>query len=462
MKAKWKISGISLKTSLTIWYVLMLFIVLIFFSLLLYFQMEKTLYQEVMSFLQIEVESINNELAGKNIKKQQRHFNDMYLSFSNKFNTLAFYNKSGELLLGDLKYDVIQKSIPASSFYKIVFGTESKWALISRPQVNNGEVTGYTLLARSLIHEETTLNNLLIIILFAVPVTLLIASGGGYFLADRALSPIDKISNTAREISCSNLSQRIEMKSRNNDEIARLTNILNQLLKRLEDAFHRQKQFTADASHELRTPIAVIRAQVEGVLDKENTSIDEYLQVMVVIKKQVVHMGNLIGQMLLLSRVDENKNHLEKESFNLNFLIETLMEEMEGLAQLKNIQLIKELGDEPLIINADQSLITQLLLNLIDNAIKYSISGGKVIIKVNGIDKNIRIDVIDEGPGIAEEHQSNIFERFYRIDKSRSRKNGGSGLGLAISRWIVEAHQGKISVKSEEGQGTIFTVYLPK
>lgn len=442
---------------------LILLVVLTFFSFLLFSRMKKALYQEISNFLHSEVESINNELVGKDINKQSSHYTDMYLSFTNNYNKLGFYNSSGEYLLGDTIDGILAENISSRSFYKIISGNKSDWAIISRPQINNDQITGYTLLARSLKHEETTLNNLLIIIIFAVPLTLLIASGGGYFLANRALSPIGKITNTAREISHSNLSERIEMKSNNhNDEIARLIDTLNQLLDRLDNAFNRQKQFTAEASHELRTPIAVIRAQVEEVLDNETVSKEEYHQALYAVKKQIVHMGNLIGQMLLLSRVDENQNHLEKESFDFNFLVESLMEEMENLAQIKNISLITKIEARPIYIKADQSLITQLLLDLIDNAIKYSNVGGKVVLKVDDLGDKLKIYIKDQGPGIAEEHLNNIFERFYRADKSRSRKNGGSGLGLAISRWIAEAHQGRISVTSIEGQGSTFTVDLPK
>ncbi len=462
MRNKQSISGVSLKSKLTIWYMLILLVVLIFFSFLLFFQMRKALYQEVSNFLRSEVESINNELAGKDINKQRSHYRDMYLSFSNNYNKLGFYNSSGEYLLGDNIDGILAENISSGSFYKIISGAKSDWALISRPRVNDGQITGYTLLARSLRHEETTLRNLLIIIIFAVPLTLLIASGGGYFLANRALSPIGKITNTAREISHSNLSERIEMKSNNNDEIAQLIDTLNQLLDRLDNAFDRQKQFTADASHELRTPIAVIRAQVEEVLESETVSRGDYRHALHAVKKQIVHMSKLIGQMLLLSRIDENQNQLEKESFDFNFLVESLMEEMENLALIKNISLLTKIENRPIYIKADQSLITQLLLNLIDNAIKYSNIGGTVVLKVGDLGDKLKINIKDEGSGIAKEHLNNIFERFYRVDKSRSRKNGGSGLGLAICRWIAEAHQGQISVTSIQGQGTTFTVQLPK
>ncbi|MTI60985.1 MAG: HAMP domain-containing protein [Firmicutes bacterium] len=450
---------ISLKSILTIWYMLILLLVLTIFSLFLYFHMKRELYQEVASFLQIEVASINNELKEENIEEQQ--FVDLFKNFNNKYSTLAFYSESGRLLLGDSKNNIIKRKITGSSFYKIVMGSEYKWAIICKPRIVKGEIVGYTVLARSLIHEEKTLKKLLAIIFFGLPLTLLIASGGGYFLARRALLPIDKISHTARKISHSNLSRRIEMGTANNDEIGRLSNTLNELLARLDKAFYRQKQFTADASHELRTPIAVIRAQVEEVLDKKKVTKEEYHEVLIAIKKQVEHMANMISQMLMLSRADDNQKNLEKEAFDLDFLIDVLIEEMESIAQSKNIVLKKEVVTKPLIIEADMSLITQLLLNLIDNAIKYSYPDGIIIIKANMMMKYVKIDVIDQGPGIPAEHLQSIFERFYRVDKSRSRKEGGSGLGLSICRWIVEAHKGKITVDSQVGKGASFSVCLP-
>lgn len=462
MKNKLIFKNISIKTVLTLWYMFFLLIVLLLFSSLLYFQMKKVLYQEVSDLLQAEVTSINAELeAGDYPGNKQEYFMDVFHSFNNKYNLLALYNTTGELILGEAYNKIVPRELNPSSFYKIIENGDDKWAVLVRPRTDNGQLVGYILLARSLRQEEITMKNLLAIILVGIPLTLLIVSGGGYFLAYRALLPIDIISRTANEISYSNLSKRIEMGETRNDEIGRLIATLNNLLSRLDNAFRRQKQFTADASHELRTPISVIRAQVEEILDKDRARNDDYREALVTIKKQVEYMSNLIGQMLMLARADENLYKLEQEVFDLNVLIDVVSEEMERLATTKKITLKKESEIEPCKIKADQSLIARLLLNLIDNAIKYNRHGGKVKIKVTSLSRYIKIDVIDNGPGIPEEHLQNIFERFFRLDKSRSRKQGGAGLGLAICRWIVEAHQGKISVKSEVGNGTSFSVFLP-
>lgn len=257
----------------------------------------------------------------------------------------------------------------------------------------------------------------------------------------------------------SNLSKRIK-KREINDEIGRLIFTLNQLLDRIEIAFERQKQFTADASHELRTPIAVIRAQVEEALGKEQTA-THYQKALKLIKKQSEHMSHLVGQLLLLARIDNEENQIEKENFDIVEVIDVVVDEMQKEASQKLLSIEKVIKDDSIYFCGDQSKITQLFLNLLGNAIEYTPEKGNIKVIVKITNKKLRIDIEDTGIGILPEHQGKIFKRFYRIDKARSRKQGGTGLGLAISRWIVAKHGGTISVKSELSKGSTFTVILP-
>ena len=255
------------------------------------------------------------------------------------------------------------------------------------------------------------------------------------------------------------MGQRIEKKN-TDDEVGSLIITLNQLFARLEKAFEREKQFTSDASHELRTPITVIRAQSEKILRRKDLN-EECKETLKIIKKQSDYMGHLIEQLLLLARSDSGKQIIEKEQFDIHELVEIVAGEFRAVAENENIKIITEQSRETLSILADQSMIIQLLLNLMDNAIKYTPEGGEVEIITGKRDEKLIIKIKDTGRGIPKEEQDNIFKRFYRVDKSRSRKKGGTGLGLAICEWIVESHEGSIEFESRTGIGTTFIIKLP-
>jgi signal transduction histidine kinase len=296
-----------------------------------------------------------------------------------------------------------------------------------------------------------------------IPLTLILASGGGYFLASRALKAIDLISVTAAKISQSNLSQRIKINKGREDEIGRLVKTLNSLLDRLENSFYRQKQFNADVSHELKTPISVIKAQIEEAIDSEKKLTSDQKNILLTIKKQIEQMNQLVSQMLLLAKVDGKNIKPDKEEFDLNVVVDAVIEEMNNLASEKNISIKKEIREgQEFRMKADLSLITQLLLNLIDNALKYSKDSGKIKIILTKLDGFYRLNIIDNGIGIAEEDLDDIFKRFYRVDKSRSREYGGTGLGLSICSWIVKIHGGEINIKSSLKKGSNFEILLPE
>jgi signal transduction histidine kinase len=349
------------------------------------------------------------------------------------------------------------------SFAKILEYNDEKWAFMSKDYyITEGEKAGYFGLAYSLAKENNMLNNLMLILFISIPITLILASGGGYFLAKRALNAIDTISSTAEKISQNNMSQRIKISEGRGDEVGRLIKTLNNLLDRLESSFYRQKQFNADVSHELRTPISVIKAQIDESLDLENKLTFDQKDALLTIKKQIDQMNNLISQMLILAKADENSFELDKEEFELNIVVDTVIEEMDNLAIEKDISILKEIeARENFKIKADLSLITQLLLNLIENAIKYTQPSGKIIVMLSKSNDYYQLNIIDNGIGIAEEDISNIFKRFYRVDKSRSREYGGTGLGLAICNWIVNIHDGEIKVNSSLEAGSDFSIILP-
>jgi heavy metal sensor kinase len=455
-----------IKVRLTFWYIIILVLVLILFSGALYWSMESYIHDRVRKQLQIQAEKVLRE-----VNKEQKEDGGPYLlkleeeleEIVFKGTTSAFYNQSGELLMGKDIDKVTPKIIkPAESDFLIELESrrkDQKWVVVTLAAKNKQGFIGYLRLARSLAGEEATLNKLIAILILAIPLTLLLASSGGYFLAYKALKPIDQISKTAQAISHSNLSKRI-IANNNDDETGRLIDTLNDLLNRLEEAFSREKRFTSDASHELRTPIAIIRVHAEENL-KEERSAKEYRHALKVIQKQTDYMSHLVGQLLLLARSDMNQHPIEKESLDFTELIEIVIEEMEELALKKDINIDFEI-EQGLRLYGDQSMLTQLLINLLDNAIKYTPPKGSIDIKVKSQSNQIRIEIKDTGIGISKEDQAYIFDRFYRVDKSRSRASGGSGLGLSICQWIVRIHKGNIEIESEINQGSIFTIYLPQ
>ncbi|RCW62051.1 MULTISPECIES: sensor histidine kinase [Halanaerobium] len=450
----------SLKFNLTVWYMIILFLVLIIFSSILYFYLEDQLKEEVYNLLEIEITKIKADFIN----------DDKILNNTGDQNIKAFfYNNQGELLNDNSKEGLINNIISADYNEKFTIKEykDQKWALLTEAyNLDNSKSSasnGYITLLYSFNKEDKMLDKLIIILIFMIPLTLLFASGGGYFLARQALKAIDIISSTAEKISQNNLSQRIDIPESREDEIGRLGKTLNNLLDRLETSFFRQKQFNADVSHELKTPISVIRAQVEEALDSDQKLTSEQKDILTTIKKQIDQLNNLISQMLILAKADEKNFTLEKEKFDLEIVIDTVIEEMNNLAAEKNILITKKIiGENNFRIKADLSLITQLLLNLVDNAIKYTPNEGKIKITLKNLDNYYEINILDNGIGIPKKDLNNIFKRFYRVDKSRSRDYGGTGLGLSICSWIVKVHGGEINVESSLRNGTKFRVMLPK
>jgi heavy metal sensor kinase len=284
-----------------------------------------------------------------------------------------------------------------------------------------------------------------------------LAGGGGFFMASRVLKPVERIRQTAQEIGESDLSRRIEVDSE--DELGRLTSTLNRMIGRLEAAFSRQRQFTADASHELRTPLAVVQAESTLALRKKRTQ-DDYRKSLGLISQEAAHMSAVVGKLLYLARIDAGKDQVNFERINLKELLTELASDIEVLAREKGIE-FKLARLESLSIEGDRVKLEQLFLNLLENAIRYTPSGGSISASIVREGKAAVIIIKDTGIGISKEHMPHLFERFYRVDKARSRAEGGAGLGLAICQHIVEVHNGSIEVESQIGKGSTFSVSVP-
>ncbi len=295
-------------------------------------------------------------------------------------------------------------------------------------------------------------------LILLVPAVLLVSIVGGWFLAKKSLRPVDELTRTAQDITASNLSRRLPV-PKSSDEIGRLSETLNDMISRLESSFEQIRQFTADASHELRTPLTILTGEMELALRTEKSH-EEYQEVISSALQEVLRLSRVVEYLLLLSRADMGRINLQLERTNLSELLADLVDSATVLGSPKNITITYHHEDH-LFIMADQAKLYQMLLNLIDNAVKYTPDDGRIMITLHRDGDYAEVRVHDTGIGISPEHQKKIFNRFYRVDKARSRELGGVGLGLSIVQWTVHAHEGNISVESEVNKGSTFIVHLP-
>lgn len=296
-------------------------------------------------------------------------------------------------------------------------------------------------------------------LLMFAPLLLLAAASGGFWLSRKALSPVDALTRTARTINATNLSDRLE-KLTTGDELQRLSDTLNEMLGRIEHAFIRVTQFTADASHELRTPISLIRTEAEIALRRSRGDA-EYREALRHILLEAERTSGLVEELLSLARADSGRETLQITSVDLPAIVRDVSEQWRELMAARNLRFTPEITGVEVNILGDRTALQRLLTVLLDNAAKYTPAPGTVELRLETTGSSAVIRVRDSGIGIALEDQPKIFERFYRVDKSRSRELRGAGIGLAIAQWIVQQHQGSISVQSSPGKGSTFLVELP-
>ena len=296
------------------------------------------------------------------------------------------------------------------------------------------------------------------LLLFA-PVLLLVAAGGGYWLSRRALSPVDAMVRTAHDISGVNLSSRLQ-KVETGDELQRLSDTLNEMLARIETAFLRVTEFTADASHELRTPVSLIRTEAELALRRSRGEA-EYKESLRHILLEAERTTALIEQLLAMARADSGRETLHMQPVDLRETLRSVVEGWKQVATIRDLQFSASIDDQDSCVMGDETVLRRLVDILLDNAFKYTPSPGSVHLALEHAVGGVAITVQDSGPGIDEQDHAKIFERFYRVDKARSREQGGAGLGLSIAQWIATQHRGSITVESRLGSGAIFRVALP-
>jgi len=311
-------------------------------------------------------------------------------------------------------------------------------------------------------HEDTlqqTLRTLAQIILLILPVAVVLSLSIGYFIAGRVLAPISAITRKAEEIGAENLSERLPV-GEDQDEFNRLAVVFNQTFGRIEESFIRLKRFTADASHELRTPLAAIRSIGETALHTPEDT-PGCREAVGSILEEADRLRQMVNSLLLLSRGDAGEVKLHRETSDLAVITGEVIELLKVLAEEKQ-QIMEFVSSGNVVATIDQTSVRQAITNLLDNAIKFSPAGSRIQIAVTDNQKGgVCISIQDSGEGIPEEHLPLVFDRFYRVDKGRSREHGGAGLGLAIAQWAVAINRGRIDVISQRGKGSCFKITLP-
>jgi heavy metal sensor kinase len=305
---------------------------------------------------------------------------------------------------------------------------------------------------------EALLQRLIELLALALAAMVLVATGGGYFLIRRALAPVERIASSAEQITLHNLRERLPI-AQTGDELQRLSISLNNMIARLDEAFQHNRRFIADASHELRTPLTILRGELESIVDETGKE-PEVQRTAASVLEEVERLARIVEGLFAVSRLDAGEAQKECVQFDLADLATSTADQMCLLAEDKGISISNNSARE-VVIEGDRARMKQVVVNLLDNAIKYTPAGGKIGISVKASGGKAVLEVEDNGLGIPAEARPHIFERFFRVDKARSREMGGAGLGLSIVKSICTAHGGKVDFTSVEGKGSRFKVELP-
>ena len=459
-----------LRVRLTLWYGTALAAILVVFGGVLYAMLAHGLRDQVDRSL--------DEAASVAVRALEQHRVGPFLPFEDlavEFPELAVLDKSFQIFspagkvtiqspnLGRLDIPLSRTALEAAlsgraTFESARFLDGSSFRLLSVPIIPDGALVNIIQVGTSLRSVEEMLHRLLLVLLMSLPAALAVALGGGWFLAGRALRPVEAITQAARRIAAGDLTQRLTV-AHSPDEIGRLAATFNNMIARLEASFRQVRQFSADASHELRTPLTVMKGETELALRRARPA-EDYKLVMESTLEEIDRMAQIVDELLFLSRADLGEVRIESQPVRLDALVEDIQRQAVVLGQEQEIQVM--VGSVALVqVQGDELRLRELLLNLVDNAVKYSRPGGKVEIALARDAGMARLSVTDQGIGISAEAQTRIFDRFYRTDDARAHAKKGTGLGLSICKWIVEAHHGRIEVQSKVGEGSRFTVILP-
>lgn len=455
-------SRIPIRWRLTLWYVALLALALAIFSGGFYLGLRYLLYDAIDTTLRSQATLVHSAVTLED--GVPRLAVGQVLDPENDEQFVRLYDATGRMLVDSTAFqDDDRPPNPAGVAAALTGHVDLRWVaddddhlrILSQPLRREGTILGVVEVGMESDAVET-LGFALRMIAIAAPLVLLFAAGGGAWLARRALAPIDRITRTAAGIGERDLTRRITL-DLPDDEVGRLARTFNAMLDRIEDAFTRQRRFTADAAHELRTPLALIQSQLELALAQPRDP-DGDAATLEALAADVARLSRLSGALLALARSDARGLHLVPEEVDLAGLLDLVAEQYAPQAEQAGVRLALDTQPTPLV--ADQDLLLQVLVNLLDNAQRHAPPGSTITLGCRADAAWATFWVADEGAGIPPEHLPRVFERFYRADPSRA--DGGIGLGLSICKAIVEAHGGTIALSSSPGSGTTATVRLPR
>jgi heavy metal sensor kinase len=455
----------TVRARLTLWYIALLLLILIAFSGALYFTLERALYQEVDDSLalnahelangvsvingQIVLPGDQNDISDRNAVRARGYLVRILDTYGKVLSTNSTYAP-----LPVSPYAVATARRGLSQFETVSVKGEA-YRIYTTSVQDNGRVVGALQIAEALGEIEATLRQLVLMLAIIIPLTLALAIFGGIWFARRALMPIDQITRNAQRISAQDLSQRLNL-NLPNDEVGRLARTFDAMLERLDDAFRRERDFTANASHEFRTPLTVMRGEIEVLLQRPRERA-EYVRALNELSADVEQLSRMAEDLLMLARADAQQIAVTCEELNAPPLLQAVADEVRPLAEAQRITLDVQ-ADPALLFWGDEQKMLRTLFNLVDNALKFSPPDTRVLLSASRKGDTVSLCVSDQGPGMPPDALPHIFDRFYRGADGRA---SGAGLGLAIARTLVQAQGGEISVESEAGKGTTFTVEMP-
>ncbi len=471
---------LGVRVQLMFWYTAIFGLLLLLAGIVVYVNLENSLAGSPDAALKLRTQQLAD---GVSLEHDQIAIHDPidnlpgFDLLDNRLTSQADVNFDNLVRLLDAQGKVIHQTpafqkitVPAASITQPLQGTpwqgtvqvssNQEVRVYSRTIADDGRVFAIIQVGTSLSQVENVLRQVTTELLIAAFFVLLLGALGSYWLAGRAFSPIRHLIEVTRTIKEGDLRQRVPV-PQTRDEVQALALTFNEMLASLEQTLNRQRRFVSDASHELRTPVAVIRSKTDLAL-QQPSELDEYITVLRQVNGESERLGHLISDLLILARADEGKLPFEMETVPLHLLAEAVVANAEALALECGISLCVE-TNEPVEVCGDEARLIQVIMNLLDNAIRYTKPGGKVVLSITSDPQWAMLTVRDTGPGIQAEHLPHIFDRFYRVDSARTHNPGNNnGLGLAIVAWIVRAHQGSIDVSSQPGYGSTFTITLPR
>jgi heavy metal sensor kinase len=461
----------TIRARLTLWYASVLTGVLIAFSIGIYVLLSHALHQRVDANLQSMIEIARTSLTHDAAEGQTSDdaARSTVSELSGPLQALAIFDAAGKLIAAD-GWDDFEPRLPAAPADTLQVYTmpeddddDEHLRIAMQRVVITPSRTGYVVVAgQSLEPVEDELESLAEILWYVVPIAVVVAGLGGWAIARHMLLPVSAMSTQARLITARALGARMPI-ANPNDELGGLAHTFNDLLQRLEESFATQRQFTADASHELRTPIATARTAVSVTLKQPHRDEAEYRDALRIVEDQTWRLTRIVDDMLTLARADSGEYPLRIIGFYLDELVQDVARGARVLARSNARVEVSAPVETP--FSGDEDLLRRMLLNLVDNALQHVPPDGEIHIALEQRDAEVRITVADNGPGIPIEAQAHIFERFYRADRARSRRDAvegtGAGLGLAIAKWIATVHHGRLDLVRSDSTGTVFEAVFP-